>query len=182
MRLEGTPGGPRRGELPWHYRPWFIVSHGMLVVALVVAVVLVEWQIKRMAPWPQAVIFAVGAGIGLTGVRPMVRLHQASWPFQRLRWELTGGRFLTLKCPILSPAYWKAVRHFRQTRAAEGLPPGPTLREQLLAFLPLPVACCVGVTAGVWLGVPASPMLAFLGCMLTWGTLSLHLWWRGLPE
>lgn len=186
MWVDGTNGSPpsaglRRSQLPWCYRPWFIVSHVAFVVAFAVFVVLIEWHVKRVAVWPQVVVFAVGAGIGLTGVRAMVRLHQASWPLQKLRWDFTDGRFLTLKCPMFSPAYWRAVRQFRQARVAEGLPAGPTIGQQLPCLL-LPVACCVGVAAGMWSGVWTFPMLAFLGCMLTLGTLSSYLWWRDLPE
>ena len=55
--------------------------------------------------------------------------------------------------------------------------------KQLLALLPLQLAASMGLAARVWLNVSAtSQVLVFLGCMLTWGDLSVLLWWRSLPE
>lgn len=185
--MDGTNRSPpsaglRRSELPWVYRPWCVALGSGFAVAFAVLVVLIEWHLKRVAVWPEVVVFAVGAGIGLTGVRAMVGLGQASWPLRKLRWDFTEGRFFTLKCPMFSPAYWRAVRQFRQAREAEGLPPGPTLGKRVLPCVLLAAACCVGVAAGMWSGVWTCPMLAFLGCILTLGPLPSCLWWRDLPE
>ncbi len=175
---------PRRSELPWHYSPWFIGAHATLALVLAIAVVLIERQAKQPSSWPlSAIMFILGGVIGLTGVGAMVGLLDTWWPFTKFRLQFTGGRFLTLKCPMFSPAYWRAVRQFRAARTEEGLGSGPTMGRQLLALLPLPLAVSMGLAARVWLNVPAtSPVLVFLGCILTWGDLSVLLWWRSLPE
>ena len=108
--LDSTPGnaasrGPRRSELPWMYSPCSVAGYGVFIVGLATAVAAVGWHVKRVSPWPLPIVmFILGAGVGLTGIRAMLRLHEASWPLQRLQREFTGGRFLTLRSAAFSPA------------------------------------------------------------------------------
>jgi hypothetical protein len=63
---------------------------------------------------------------------------------------------------------------------ARGLPPGPTLKDQMLACSPILVAACIGLAVQLWFHVPTY-LSAFLGSTLT-VPLSIYLWWRSLPE
>lgn len=182
MRQDWTPESPlspcpRRSELPWNYSPWAIAAGATLVVTFAIAVAAAEWYAQRVSPWPSIAMFALGAGIGLIGVRAMVNLQQKSWPYQALCRQFTRGRFLTLRSPSFSPTF---RRSFRELRIARGLPSGPTLKDQMLAFSPILVAACIGLTVQLWFHVPTY-FFAFLGSMLT-VPLSVYLWWRSLPE
>jgi hypothetical protein len=166
-------------EVPWYLSTWFILAHAAFVGVLAMAVVLLEWWLKGLSPAAgsgSALAFAGGAAIGLLGVRPMIEMYRASGPYHRLRRGFTGGRFLTLACPMLSPRYWRSVRELRRELREGGIPPGPPLAKQLLAMMPPGLALGAGWAARHWLAAPAmSGALAFLGCMLTWGDLSAML-------
>ncbi len=182
MRQDWTPESPpspypRRSELPWTYSPWAIAAGATLVVTFAIALAATEWHMHRVSPRSSIAMFALGVGIGLIGLRAMVNLQQKSWPYQALCRKFTLGRFLTLRSPSFSPALRRSFREFQMAR---GLPPGPTLKDAMLALFPILVAACIGLTVQLWLHAPTY-FLAFLGSMLTL-QLSVYLWWRRLPE
>jgi len=174
--------GPPKG--PWYWSTWFLLAHAAFVATLAITLVLLEWRIRRVPASPvSAIMFALGAGIGLIGIRPRVKMMQAAGPYTKLREEFTQGRFFTLACPMLSPRYWRAVRELKRTLQEKGIPPGPSAAKQLLAWAPLGLAVPAGWAARLWLNAPAdSSALAFLGCMLTWGNLSAMLSRRRVQE
>jgi len=181
---DGGSGDLSSAKVPWYLSTRFLRAHAAFVATLAIALVLLEWKIRRVPPSPvSAIMFALGAGIGLIGIPSMVEMMQAAGPYTKLREEFTQGRFFTLACPMLSPRYWRAVRELKRTLQGEGIPPGPTAAKQLLALAPLGLAVSAGWAARLWLNAPAdSSALAFLGCMLTWGDLSAMLSRRRVQE
>jgi hypothetical protein len=183
--VKQTPARPRRSELPWNYNPWFLAGHTVFVVAVAAGLLVLEWSVKHHTHWPlAAATFLLGAGIGLLGVRPMIKILEAGVgsPFQRLHQEFTGGRFLTLKCPMFSRTYWRRYKELKRELREKGVMPVSSAKAQALVFAVWPVAAGAGILVGWWLRSPAVGVFSFLGCALTLFDLSVYLWRRSLPE
>ena len=178
---DGGSGQPFPIREPSYWSLWFLLAHGAFVVALAITLMLLEWSVKGVAPWPGgAIMFALGAAIGLAGTPAMISLIQAGEPYRRLQAEFTRGRFFTLACPTLSPRYWRAARALRRTLADRGIA-SPSPLKAALAMSPIVLASGAGWAARSWLGTTeASPMFAFLGCIVTWLNLSALLYRRRL--
>lgn len=177
MPTGGAPDRPRKSELPWNYNPRFALFGVCLVLAFVLALAVIEERIAKGARWYVVLGgFAFGAGIGLIGVRTMIRTHEACWPLTRFEREMTGGNFFALKMPTFTRAYWRIYRQVYRKQSK---------RDVLLPLL-LWVGCiCSGILAWKWLHIPGGgllPAVAFFGCLLTTGALPNYLWVRSLPE
>jgi hypothetical protein len=186
--VEQTPARPRRSELPWNYSPWFLAGYAAFILAVCAGLLILEWSAKRPTHWPiAAAAFFLGAGIGLLGVRPMTKILEAGAgsPFQRLHDEFTGGRFLTLKCPMFSRTYWRRYKELKRELREKGMMPASSAKAQALVFAVWAVAVTGGTLVGWclagWQGLHLG-FFSFLGSMLTMCDLSICRWRRSLFE